>query len=157
MAVQSSITNDPQVGAPGLIYDTGPHDIQTYIAQENIPFGCYVKISGQYVELPDTIAEVQGKGGIALRDDAHITGQGYLAGEEVPVMTFGRAWVATEQAIAAQAQPFVRYATGTGTQQGGWRNDVDSTTAIQPSNVHCYRGVGGAGLAVMEIARTGSV
>lgn len=160
MTVQASITNEPSVGAAGMIYDSAQHhDIQTYIAQEDIPYGSYVRISGGYCELPDTSGEVTGKGGVAVRDNVmRPTGVGYLAGDAVPVMTVGRIWVATEQAIAAQASPFIRFAAGAGgSAKGAWRNDADTASAVQvAAGVHMYRGVGGAGFAVVELGRAGA-
>lgn len=158
MSVQTTFTQDPAIGAPGLIYDGGSfHDIVSLIAQEDIPFGTFVRISGQYCELPDATGEVTGNpGGVAVADASHSTTSGYKAGDIVAVMKTGRIWVATEQAIAAGAAPFVRFGSGAGgTQKGAWRNDADTATAVQPTNVHMFRGVAGAGLAVVELGKTG--
>lgn len=157
-AVQTTVSLEPAIGAPGMIYDSGVfHDIQSYIAQEDIPFGSYVRISGQYCELPDNSGEVTGKGGVAVKGDVTATGNGWKQGDVVPVMTTGRIWVLTEEAIASNAQPFVRFTPKTGPVRpaGGWLNSADTASAVQPTNVHMYRGVGGAGLAVVELGKTG--
>ena len=148
--VQTAITAEPSAGYPGLIYDTGPKDVVSCVAQEDIPFGAYVRVSGGYCELADDAAEVtDGEGGVALATPTRPSGLGHKQGDVVPVMLQGRVWVATEQAIAAQATPFVRFA-GEGTK-GGWRNDADDASAAQPSGVSVYRGVGAAGLAVLQL------
>jgi hypothetical protein len=165
MSVQTTITAEPAIGAPGQIYDSGPfHDIVSLIATEDIPFGCAVAINGMYCELPDSTGEVTGQIGVAVKD-ASKPGPGvytpslggYKAGDVVFVMKTGRVWVATETALANGAAPFIRYAAGAGgTQQGAWRNTIDTTTALQPtSGVHVYRGVAAAGVAVIELGKTG--
>jgi hypothetical protein len=165
MSVQTTITAEPAIGAPGQIYDSGPfHDIVSLIAQEDIPFGCAVTINGQYCELPDNSGEVTGQLGVAVKDASKPgpgvytpTIGGYKAGDVVSVMKSGRIWVATETALANGAAPFVRFAAGAGgSQQGAWRNGADTASAVQPTTgVHVYRGVAAAGLAVIELGKTG--
>lgn len=155
-AVQTTITNDPAIGMPGMIYDSEDHDSISCVAQEDIPFGAVVRVSGQYCELPDSSAEVTtGEVGVALHDPVKVGG--YKTGDIVAVMRRGRVWVATEQAVAAQADPFVRFAAGAGgANKGAIRNDADTATAVAPAGMSVYRGVGGAGLAVLQLAYPGT-
>lgn len=165
MSVQTTITAEPAIGAPGQIYDSGPfHDIVSLIAQEDIPFGAAVRINGMYCELPDNSGEVTGQFGVALKDASKpapgvytTTVGGYKAGDVVSVMKTGRVWISSETALANGAAPFVRFAAGAGgSQQGAWRNDADTATAVQPtSGVHVFRGNAAAGLAVIELGKTG--
>lgn len=150
MTVQTTFLSEPAVGRAGMLYDSGPNDIVSLIAQEAIPFGSCVRISGQYCELPDTTGEVTaGQVGVAVENPTLPGGVGYAAGDIVSVLIRGRIWVATEQAVAAQANPFVRFG-GTGTK-GAWRNDADTANAVQPDNISVFRGNTGAGLAVVQV------
>jgi hypothetical protein len=163
MSVQTTVSATPPIGAPGQLYDSGVfHDIPTFIATGPIPFGAMVKLSGQYCAVPTVIGDMAGKIGVAVKDPSlpsPYTGfvGGYVAGDLVPVLQTGRVWVATETALTDQAVPFVRYAAGSGgSQAGSYRNTTDTTTAAQPaSGVHVYRGVAAAGLAVLELGKTG--
>lgn len=164
MSVQTTISLDPAIGAPGQLYDSGVfHDVVTLWCTEDIPFGAAVKINGMYCSLPAATGDVTGQLGVAIKDASKPTPGavfgtgGYKAGDPVAVLKTGRVWIATETALANGAAPFVRYAAGGGgTQKGAWRNTIDSTTALQPtSGVHVYRGVAAAGLAVVELGKTG--
>lgn len=164
MSVQTTITDTPPIGAPGQLYDSGVfHDIPTFIVQgADVPFGAMVKISGQYCQLVSVIGDLAGKIGVVVKDPSLPTpypgyNGGFKAGDVVSVLQTGRVWIATETALANQAVPFVRYAAGAGgSQLGSYRNNADTTTAVQPaSGVHVYRGVPAAGLAVLELGKTG--
>lgn len=158
-AVQTTFALEPSVGYPGLIYDSGSnHDIVSCIAQEDIPFGAYVRIAGQYCELPDSSAEVTASGGgVACASSVKAVDAGYKAGDIVPVMIQGRVWVTTEEGIANNAIPFVRFTPNTGPTRpaGGFLNSADTAKAVQPTNIKMYRGTATAGLAVVELGRTG--
>lgn len=157
-AVQTTLTQEPAIGRAGMIYDSGPKDVITCIAQEAIPFGSVVRISTQYCELPDSSGEVTaGEMGVAVEGPVLASGVGYAIGDLVPVMRQGRIWVNTEQAVAAQADPFVRFAAGAGgSAKGAIRNDADTATAVAPSGISVYRGNTGAGLAVLQLNYPGT-
>jgi hypothetical protein len=155
LAVQTSMTNNPDVGRPGLPYDSSHfQDVVSCRAQEAIPFGSYVRIIGGDCELADTTGEVTGSdGGIALatQNKATQTG-GYAAGDIVPVMRAGRCWVPAEEAIVVGTQPFVRFtANGAGKVQGGFAATADTAKAVQKPGLIVYRGVAGAGLMVVQL------
>lgn len=158
-AVQTTITNEPTIGAPGMLYDSeGQKDVVSCRAREAIPFGAYVRIDGGECELADSTGEVTGDdGGVALHGHALPTGVGYAEGDMVPVLRSGRVWIATEEAIANGVQPFIRFTTNGGNTQGGWRNDADTARAVQKPGITMYRGNGAAGLAVVQLnGRVGS-
>jgi hypothetical protein len=159
-SVQTTITNDPTIGAPGMLYDSeGQKDVVSCRAQEAIPFGAYVRIIGGECELADSSAEVTADdGGVALHGHNVPTGVGYAAGDMVPVLRSGRVWVTTEDAIANGAQPFIRFTTNSGNVQGNWRGaDADTARAVQKPGITMYRGNGAAGLAVVQLnGRVGS-
>jgi len=156
--VQNTITSEPAVGRAGMPYDSGPHDVISCIAQEDIPFGAYVRVSGGNCEIADDTGEVTaGEGGVALRVPTKVTGQGHKQGDLVPVMRQGRVWVDAEQGIAAQANPFVRFVAGAGgTVKGAWRNDADTASAVAPSGISVFRGSAGAGLVVLQLNYPGT-
>jgi hypothetical protein len=56
--------------------------------------------------------------------------------DDIPLLRRGRAWVIAENdvVVAAGAQCYVRYGTGTGTQLGAFRMDGDTSTAAAISN-----------------------
>jgi hypothetical protein len=140
-----------------MAYDVGPHDVISCIAQEDIPFGSYVRVSGGNCELADDTGEVTaGEGGVAMRVPTRVQGVGHKQGEIVPVMRQGRIWVQTEEGVAAQANPFVRFTADTGKPKGGWRNDADSAKAVQPSGVSVFRGSAGAGFICLQLNYPGS-
>lgn len=154
--VQNTITAEPTVGLAGLAYDTGPYDVISCIAQEDIPFGAYVRVNGGYCEIGDDTGEVTGgEGGVAMRVPTRISGAGHKQGEMVPVMRQGRIWVMTEEAVAAQANPFVRFTADTNKPKGGWLNTADTGKAVQPAGVSVFRGNTAAGLAVLQLSYPG--
>ncbi len=164
-SVQTSVVNAPAVGQTGMLYDSdGQKDVVSCRAQEAIPFGSYVRIIGGDCELPDSTGEVTGDdGGIALHSHefasgAGGTGGGYAAGDIVAVLRSGRVWVSTEDALANGASPFLRFTTNGALVQGGIRGaDADTARAVQKPGITCYRGVGAAGLAVLQLnGRVGS-
>lgn len=155
LAVQTSMSNNPDVGRPGMRYDSSHfQDIVSCRAQEAIPFGSYVRIIGGDCELADNTGEVTGNdGGVALATQNKATqAGGYAAGDIVAVMRAGRVWVPTEEAIAVGVQPFIRFtANGAGKVQGGFLNTADTARAVQKPGAVMYRGVAGAGLAVLQL------
>lgn len=156
MAIQTSVASKAPDGMPGLEYDSMDNDIVTKIAAEIIPFGVGVVFTAeQTCELPDATGEVTGQGGwgVALIDPNLPTGStGYQIGDPVRVITRGRVWVLTEEALANTDPPFMRFASGGGgTQKGAFRNDADTATAVQaPNNARVFQG-GSTGRAVLEL------
>lgn len=152
MTVQTTVDARPAAGVPGQIYDGGEfHDIQRYIASEDIPFGALVRIVGDYCERPDNAGEVTGvMAGIAVKSDEVPTQTGWKAGDIVPVMTVGRIWVLSETAQADQSTPFFRTA-GAGTQ-GAARNDADGGNATQRPGFTVYRASTGTAAVVLNLA-----
>jgi hypothetical protein len=165
---QNLITGAPPVGMAGLIYDSSPaNDIVTKTCQNDIPFGAVVRISGEYCDLPTTAAEItDGEVGVAVRNPtamgvnivANPTGTVmHRKGDPIPVMVRGRIWAPAEQAMAAQANPFVRFG-GTG-QKGSIRNDADIVATVagaaQPPGMSVYRGSGAPGLVVLQLNHPG--
>lgn len=154
-AVQTTVAVNPPIGSPGLEYDTSFSDVVTLIATVAIPFGVLVYESAEgKCALPTLTAHVTaGNVGIALSDHAKASGVGYEIGDPVRVMKRGRAWVLTEEQLAFGDTLFARFATGTGTQKGAFRNDADTASASTPPNMRLLR----AGTAVLAAVSIGDI
>jgi hypothetical protein len=151
-AVQTAVAVKPTVGAPGLEYDDSFSDIVTWIATVAIPFGVLVYESAEgKAALPTATGNVTaGRVGITLIDHNKASGVGYEIGDAVRVMRRGRVWVLTEEQLAFGDTLFARFAAGTGTQKGAFRNDADTATASTPPNMALLL-AGTASLAAVSI------
>jgi hypothetical protein len=151
-AVQTAVSVNPLAGQPGLEYDDSFSDIVSWIATVAIPFGCLVYESAEgKAALPTGTGNVTaGRVGIALIDPLKASGVGYEIGDAVRVMKRGRVWIATEEALAFGDTLFVRFATGTGTQKGAFRNDADTASASTPPNIALLR-AGATNVAAVSI------
>ncbi len=158
-AVQTTINFDPAVGVAGMLYDTSSdNEVLSVIASEDIPFGSYVKIAGQYGELPDNAGEVTaGLGGVAVWDQTKAVdnlglglGAGYKSGDIMNVLVRGRIWVTGETTLANQSIPFVRFTANGGTQNG-WRLDADAGKAVARPGIMVYKAGAANGLAVVMV------
>lgn len=151
-AVQTAVSIDPPIGAPGLEYDDSFSDIVSWIATVAIPFGVLVYESAEgKATLPTATGNVTGgQTGIALIDHNKASQDGYAIGDAVRVMRRGRCWVLTEEQLAFGDTLFARFATGTGTQKGAFRNDADTASASTPTNMSLLK-AGTAALAAIKI------
>jgi hypothetical protein len=151
-AVQTSVLAKPLLGSPGMEYDSSFSDVISWIATVAIPFGVLVYESAEgKAALPTATGNVTGgRVGIALIDPAKASGVGYEVGDAVRVMRRGRVWILTEEQLAFGDTLFARFATGTGTQKGAFRNDADTTTASTPPNMSLHL-AGTASLACVAI------
>lgn len=151
-AVQTAVAAKPAVGSPGLEFDSGFSDIETWIATVAIPFGVLVYESAEKkATLPTATGNVTGgRTGIALIAPEKASGVGYEIGDPVRVMVRGKAWVLTEEQLAFGDTLFARFATGTGSQKGAFRNDADTATASTPTNMKLSL-AGSASLACVAV------
>jgi len=155
-AVQTTVASKPPVGRPGLEYDMSFSDVITKIAAEAIPFGAFVAFTAEETcELPDSEAEVLQGGGVALIDHTKASQVGYEAGDAVRVMTRGRAFVLSEETVAATDAVYVRHTATDPEQKGAFRNDADTTDCDVPPGMRWFKG-GPANQAVIEIGYGGS-
>ena len=151
-AVQTAVAVKPAVGAPGLEYDISGSDVVTWIATVAIPFGVLVYESAEgKAALPTATGNVTGgRCGIALWDNSKASGVGYEVGDPVRVLVRGRVWVLTEEQLTFGDTLFARFAAGTGTQKGAFRNDADTTTCSTPPNMKLELG-GTASMACIAV------
>jgi hypothetical protein len=151
-AVQSAVSINPLAGSPGMEYDSSFSDIVSWIATVAIPFGVLVYESAEgKASLPTATGNVTaGRCGIALSDPMKASQVGYEIGDAVRVMKRGRCWIRTEEALAFGDVMFARFAAGTGTQLGAFRNDADTGTCSTPPNLLLLRG-GATNVAAVSI------
>jgi hypothetical protein len=151
-AVQTAVSVNPLAGAPGMEYDDSFSDIVSWIATVAIPFGVLVYESAEgKATLPTATGNVTaGRVGIALIDPSLASQAGYAIGDPVRVMIRGRAWIRSEEALAFGDTLFARFAAGTGTQLGAFRNDADTATASTPPNMRLLR-AGATNVAAVQI------
>ena len=153
--VQTSITLGPATTRPGQLHGSG-HKIVEVVATGNIPFGVYVpfKVSGE-AAVPGAAGDLSGnyEGGIVAINHTEPSGEGYKAGDVVPVCVFGKITPLSEGSLALADVIFVRYATGAGgTQNGALRNSADTATAGSPASPRIKVDTpGAAGLAIVKI------
>lgn len=151
-SVQTALAQNPVIGLPGDPYDSEPTTKVTKIATEIIPFGVWISFNAEGgADLPDATGEVTGVygGGISMRD-ARYPG-GYPIGAAVSVMTRGKIFVVAEETLVVGDTPFARFAAGTGTQLGAFRNDADTATAVAAPNTRFFKGGGTTSPPVLEM------
>ncbi len=78
---------------------------------------------------------------------------GYAAKDAVNVMKKGYIWVAIEETVAVGDPVFVRFAAGTGTKLGAFRNDADTATCVDISSVAKWveGGTAAQGVALLSL------
>lgn len=142
----------------GMLGDTEFHDIQSRVAGEGIPFGrgLFVDTEG-VVNLPDSPSG-QFAGVSVHKQKATANGDvssEYDEGEEVNVLTSGRIWVESEEAVDPTDEVWMR--TGDDYQghiPGQFRTDDDNDSdpvCVQITNARWASKTTAAGLALLEI------
>jgi hypothetical protein len=159
---QTTHNTAPAVAVPGQIVDTSAvRDVQTAIIDSTngvVPYGAFVRIltapaAGQrpVVELPNATGEITGDSGfgfVVYDPSREQPGAGFATGTVVSILTRGRIWVTSEQAVSAVAAPaFVRFSTGT---LGAVRIDADTANAVALPGAHLMTTCGAAGLTELE-------
>lgn len=142
--VQTSVSLNAVIGVPGDAYDDGPSDRVTKIATAAVPFGTWVDFHTEdKAQNPTTTGVVTSLpyGGIAMRDPSLPSNQGgYAIGDAMTVMVRGRVYVLADQTVVTTDTPFVRFASGSGTQLGAIRKDADTATAVAGPNAKFFKG-----------------
>lgn len=157
--MQTSYSVETAVGYAGMIADTGDrHVVSRVNPSVIIPIGCYVTkgTEDDHVKLPTTANEVTKGQGVAIQDwlsESTPTGElpQYPVKSAVSVMRQGRVWVTVEEAVNADDDVYVRYATGTGTQKGAFRKSADTTTAAVLPGARYITSALANGLAQIEL------
>lgn len=147
-------TTVSQYGAPafkGMLDGIGPRNVRSYAAEEAIPVAYPVKLGTDKEK--EVLKATTGSGvvGFALHDHAREqTSAGavqYAATETVSVLTQGRMWVMTSDAVVAGATANLTVADGTLTD-AAVAAGIEAFTQI---NVKFITATSAAGLALVEI------
>jgi hypothetical protein len=149
--MQSTVTQYNAAGFNGMLDGVGTKNVRSYAAEEIIPVGYPVKLGTDPSK--EVLKATAGAGaiGFALADHAREqTSVGvaqYAATETVSVLTQGRMWVMTDDAVVAGSTANLKTATGTLT-------DASVTTGIEAFtqiSVKFITATSAAGLALVEI------
>lgn len=149
--MQTTISQYGAAAFNGMLDGIGPKNVRSYAAEEIIPVGFPVKLGTS----PDkeVLKATAGAGvvGFALHDHAREqTSAGavqYAATETVSVLTQGRMWVLTSDAVVAGATANLTVAGGTLTD-AAVAAGIEAFTQI---SVKFLTATTGAGLALVEI------
>lgn len=147
-------TTVSQYGAPafkGMLDGIGPRNVRSYAAEEAIPVAYPVKLGTSPEK--EVLKATAGAGvvGFALHDHAREQSSAgvvqYAATETVSVLTQGRMWVPTSNAVVAGATANLTVADGTLTD-AAVAVGIEAFTQI---SVKFITGTTAAGLALVEI------
>lgn len=157
---QTSYSIDQAAAKVGQKYDLGFDDVISLIAQETIPFGCFVvKGTGEdQAKLPAATGDVTSitiARGFAVATQAKeqvagATTDQYSQYDAVSVLRRGRIWVTCEENWTQASAVFVRFAAGTGTQKGAVRVSADTATAVALPGAKFLNSGSANGLALVE-------
>lgn len=148
---QTTISQTGAVGYKGLLDGVGPHSIRSYAAEEAIPLAFPVKLGTTASN--EVLKTTSGALAIGFAVAGGTTEQSsagavdYAQYATVPVITQGRFWVLTSDAVVAGAVANLTVADGTLT-------DASVTTGIEAFTQFTARFVTAttaAGLAIVEI------
>lgn len=147
-------TTVSQYGAPafkGMLDGIGPRNVRSYAAEEAIPVAYPVKLGTSPEK--EVLKATAGAGvvGFALHDHAREQDDSgkveYAAAETVSVLTQGRMWVPTSDAVVAGATANLTVADGTLTDE----TVTSGIEAFTQVSVKFITGTTAAGLALVEI------
>lgn len=160
--MQTSMTIDMVAALEGGLYDNGPNDIVSGVAEEDLKAGRFVVggTADNQLLMPTADAEVsdgtslnaQNVRGFTVRDVAsEVDANGNLLYTEeavVSVLRKGRIWVTCEDAFTPADPVFVVH---TGAGQGLVRTDANTDKAEQLFGAKFLNSGGIAGLAIVEV------
>lgn len=149
--MQTTISQYGAASIKGLLDGIGPHDIRSYAAEEVIPVGYPVKLGTTQSQEVLKATAAAGVIGFALHDHAREqTSAGvvqYNQYETVSVITRGRFWVETDDAVVAGAVANLKVANGKLTDEAV-TTGIEAFTQITARFITATTG---AGLAIVEI------
>ncbi len=155
--MQTEVNDYMAKGLAGQIADIGPSDVITRINQSggSVPFGIFVtKGSAEGTAVPPAATDqVTGPAGlgVVLRSHTQPQGEGYAAGDPMPVMKKGRVWVPVEDAVTAESAAFVRFAVNTTEQLGAFRSDADVDKAVALPGAKFVTNAAAGELALLDL------
>lgn len=148
---QTSYTQNGAVGFAGLLDGIGPRSVRSYAAEEAIPLAYPVRLGTN--KDTEVLKATTGAAaiGFALHDQAREQSLAgvvqYAVTETVSVLTAGRMWVETSDAVVAGATANLTVATGKLTD-AAVAAGIEAFTQI---SVKFVTSTSAAGLAIVEI------
>lgn len=149
--MQTSVSQYGAAAFKGMLDGVGPKQVRSYAAEEAIPVAYPVKLGT--TKDAEVLKATAGAGviGFALHDHAREQSSSgvvqYAQYETVSVLTAGRMWVETTDAVVAGATANLTVATGKLTDEAVAAG-IEAFTQI---SVKFVTGTSGAGLALVEI------
>lgn len=148
---QLSYSQTGAAGFKGLLDGVGPHSIRSYAAEEAIPLAYPVKLGTNPAKEVLKATAAAGAVGFAIHDQAREQSSAgvvqYAQFETVSVITRGRFWVETSDAVVAGAVANMTVATGNLTDAAVGAG-IEAFTQFSARFVTATTG---AGLAIVEI------
>lgn len=158
---QLSYDLETPIGVDGQLIEGYPSSIESGIAQAT------VLIVGKLLSMDKTagradkavralaatgdVTTLAQVAGLAMWDPSYPEPP-YRVGAVLPVMRKGRMLISPETALVKGTNPFIRFATGTGTVIGSFRADADTATAVAAPYITVITAASGPGaLCVVEI------
>ena len=148
---QTTMSQYGAASVAGLLDGVGPRNVRSYAAEEIIPVGFPVKLGTDPAK--EVLKATAGAGvvGFSIHDQAREqTSAGavqYAATETVSVLTQGRMWVMTSDAVVAGATANLKTASGTLTDDAVAAG-IEAFTQV---SVKFITATTAAGLALVEI------
>ena len=149
--MQSTVTQYGAAAFKGMLDGIGTHQVRSYAAEEVIPVAYPVKLgTNKEAEVLKTTSGALAVG-FALHDHARVQSSAgvvqYDQYETVSVLTQGRFWVETTDAVVAGAVANLTVATGKLTDEAV----AAGIEAFTQFTARFVTGTTGAGLAIVEI------
>ena len=144
---QTSYAQYGAPGMPGMIDGVGPRNVRSYAAEDVIPAGRAVKLGTDPEKNVSWADSADSTIGFAAIDPVQTCGAGYSVGDTVPVMTQGRIWVETDDAVEAGATANLKVSGGKLTDEAPGTG-IEAFTKI---NVVFITATSGPGLAIVEV------
>lgn len=135
--MQTSYNIDPAPGVVGAIAETGSKTVRARAADSPVRVGQYVILAGDFCHHPSAAPTPAQRGGVVMRNPYRAESI-YLPGEMLDIVTFGAIWVASETAVLADTNAFVRFTAAGAEQLGAFRGDADGTDAAHIAGLY-YR------------------
>jgi hypothetical protein len=137
--MQTTYSNTFPVALLGQVSEDFYNFVDTVIPTVSVKTGKLLtadKTAGQVrnkAKYPAAAADITRPGalGVVRLDPTREGGSDWPALRPTPVVRKGRIWVTAESAVARWTHPFIRYATGTGTELGSFLASADTSTAAQ--------------------------
>lgn len=157
--MQTTYSYGPSVAVLGQVSEDFYNFVDTVIPTVAVKVGKLLtadKTAGQVrnkAKYPAAAADITRPGamGVVRLDPTREGGSDYAALRPVPVVRKGRIWVMAESNVARWTHPYIRYASGTGTELGSFLASADTSTAAQCTHAIYLTDASAGELVLVEI------